>query len=251
MANPLTKQIGPLPAGMWLLVIGGGLFVGYMVNRNMAKPSTEEPSSQQLTETGVGTGGGQLIYDPPKTVEPEDEVDTNAKWGAKAIRYLMALNVDPNVADSAVNKYLTGRARTAQEKAAIALVLPVLGPPPEGVPQEDDVAEGPPAKPPAAIPAVTNLKATPGTRRVTFTWSFSGPPFAGFLVTIKNLKTGKIVVRTYLPVNARSYTYMAPVNWTRTSRSKVQIWITPFAGGWASPNKRYGPGRGASATPII
>src|SRR5688500_6245002 len=129
MANPLTKQIGPLPAGMWLLVIGGGFAVGYFINRNMAKAPTEDPSSQQLTETGVRTGSRQLIYEPPQSGSKDTTPDTNAAWGRRAVNYLVGTGVQSTTAESAVNKYLQGHSLSIAEKALVNLASAAIGNP--------------------------------------------------------------------------------------------------------------------------
>lgn len=197
-SNPLTKQIGPLPAGMWLLVIGGGLFVGYMVNKNMAKPNSE-PTSQQLTETGVGTGGGQLVYEPPQTSTPDNNaIETNAEWGRQAVNHLIALNYDPNAADTAITKYLTGQPRSAAEAAMVAIALAALKAPPESVP----LPEG---QPPASEPPTTHTKPNPvtnlhiraATRRNDIIWNHDGKNITHFYVVAKARATGEETV-TYV-----------------------------------------------------
>lgn len=249
----LSKQIGPLPLGGWGVVIAGGLFVGYMINRNMAKAPEGEPDSTQLTESGVGGGGGQFIYDPPTSGTTPDVPETNQTWGRKVLNWLIAQNHDPAVADAAVRKYLTGLSLNAAEKAMMSLVLIQFGPPPESIPVVEEPEKPPPATAPKPVLGVTGLRALPQTRAVNFTWNYdrARSPIGGFRVTVKDLKRGRIVRSLYLPASARSYRYTAPGSWNSRTKSKVQIWIVPFAGGWEVLNKRYGPGSGASATPII
>jgi hypothetical protein len=249
----LGKQIGPLPLGVWIVVGAGGLGLGYVINKNMAKnaaAASQDPTTQ-LTETGVGTGGGQFQYDPIQTLPTDATPETNQTWGIKVANWLKGKGLDAYAADNAVRKYLSAQTLTLAEQGMITLALGQFGVPPEPLPPVDVTPTPTPTPTPTKIPAVTALTATPGPRRVVFRWAYSGPVLAGFLVTVKDLKRGTIVRRLYLSKEARSYTYTAPANWTRASRSKVQIWVVPFRGGWATPNKLFGPGRGASATPNI
>lgn len=250
----LGKQIGPLPLGGWVVVVGGGLAIGYFINRRASAPA--EPDTAQLTESDVGTGGPQYIYTPPGSVTDDDTaVETNATWGLKVKNWLIAQNNNPIVADNAVRKYLAGLAMSLPEQALINLALIQFGAPPDDIPVVDQPTPEtpPPTSTPKAVQGVRNLRATAQTRAVTFAWDYdrAASPIGGFLITIKDLKRGRIVRRMYLPASARSYRYTAPSTWNSKTKSKVQIWIVPFAGGWAVPNKRYGPGAGASATPII
>lgn len=247
----LGKQVGPLPLGVWIVVGAGGLGLGYVINRNMAKnaaTATQTPDTQ-LTDTGVGVGGGQFQYDPIQTI-PDDNAtpETNQTWGNKVVSWLIAKGMTATNADNTVRKYLSALPLSQSEKSMMDLALTHFGPPPEPLPPVDQPE---PPSAPVKVPGVTGLTATAGPRRVTFRWAYSGIPIGGFYVTVKDLKRGTIVRRLYVAASARSYTYTAPASWTRSSRSKVQIWIRPFRGGWATPVKTWGPGSGASATPTI
>jgi hypothetical protein len=190
----LGKQVGPLP-------LGG--CIGYMINRNMAKAPVD-PSSQQLTETGVGMGGGQMIYEPPTSGTTPDVVETNASWGRKAVQHLIALNHDPNVADSAISKYLTGRARSAQEAAMIGLVLVALGPPPESVPVVEDGPTTPPTT--TARPAApTGLRVDRLVGRNVLSWVHDGKNVTRFVIEAQVMPNGNTTTgyTTAVPRNNR------------------------------------------------
>lgn len=70
----LGKQIGPLPLGAWIAVVAGGFAVSYYISQ-VRGPEAEVPEEVLVAEPGVGTGGGQFIYEPPTVVEtpPEEE----------------------------------------------------------------------------------------------------------------------------------------------------------------------------------
>lgn len=186
----LGKQVGPLPLGGWIVVVAGGLGIGYMINRRMASAPTEDPSSQQLTETGVGLGGGQMIYDPPSSGSGSDVIETNASWGRKAIQHLIAMNYDANTADSAINKYLTGRARTTAEKAMVALVLATLGPPPESVPVVEDEPTAPPTTRPGPPAAPTGIRVDRLPGRNVLSWAHDGKNVTRFVIEAQVLPNG-------------------------------------------------------------
>lgn len=157
----LGKKIGPLPLGGWVIVVGAGLGVGILINRN-AKKATDTPS--QVVDPSVGTGGGSFLpINPPDTSTGDALPETNQSWGNKAITWLIASQIDPVVANSAVNKFLTGMTLSAQESAAIAMALGKYGPPPEGT-------SAPPDNPKPATPG--NLSITMRTNNaVGLAWS--------------------------------------------------------------------------------
>jgi nucleoid-associated protein YgaU len=159
----LGKKVGPLPLGGWVLVVGAGLAVGYFINRNAGKA---EP--QQLTESGVGKGGGTFLpIDPPTSTPEETLPETNLTWAMKAKQYLVAQGIDALIANTAVEKFLSGQTLSAQESAAISMALGKLGPPPEGVAAPPDDP-----RPKAPSNLVVTLKTS---NSVSLAWS----PVAG------------------------------------------------------------------------
>jgi hypothetical protein len=223
----LGKQIGPLPLGGWIVVVGAGLGFGYFINKRNAAESTEDPSSQQLTETGVGMGGGQLIYDPPQSGSPNTEPETNAAWGRRGVNHLIALNYDPNVADRAINKYLTGLPRTAAEQALVALVLAAYGAPPEAVPAVDDepVTPAPSNTPPNApgLPRVDRF-----ANRNVVSWVHDGKNVTRFAIYATAVKTGNTttaLIPVYYKANRYSWDHVGGV---ASKGSVTKYEIVPF-----------------------
>ncbi len=154
----LSKQVGPLPLGAWVAVVGGGLALGYFINK---RANAANNAGQQLTESGVGAGGntGFASVDPPAPTPGED--DTNQKWGVRVTNWMVANGYDPATADNAVRKYLTGQQLTGQEQAIINIALTRFGVPPESLP-------GPV---PTAPPAVSGLVGVAnGPHMATITW---------------------------------------------------------------------------------
>lgn len=128
----LGKQVGPLPVGGWVVVVGGGLAIAYFVNKGQAR---QDARIEPLVEEGVGTGlvpAGAIIqpYQPPEDTVDED----NSAWGRKVLNWLIGSGSDPATADNAVRKYLSGENLTVQENALINLALVKFGSPPEALP---------------------------------------------------------------------------------------------------------------------
>lgn len=192
----LGKQVGPLPLGMWLLVGGGGLGVAYIINKGMAKSAAKasEPSSTQLTESGVGLGGGQLIYNPPTTGTPDATPETNQTWGIKVTNWLVARGIVATTADNAVRKYLTGNVLAAAELAMLNLAIAQFGVPPEPLPPVDQPDPETPPPPSGTAPTgPVGLRVNPATRRNDIVWSHSGQNVTHFWVEAKVRVNGSTI----------------------------------------------------------
>lgn len=159
----LGKKIGPLPMGVWIAVIVGGLGIGYFINKNMSGGGSAETPIDP--DSDVGTGGLVPVPWEPEDTQPTTPQD-NVAWGNQVVSFLIATGVSPTEADQAVRKYLSAMPLTAKENAMIALALARLGPPPEPIapvdqpPQQpDDITNTPKPKPPITI---IKPPATPG-----------------------------------------------------------------------------------------
>lgn len=147
----LGKQVGPLPIGAWIGVVGGGLLIGWYFSKGATKP--DSGVQVPLTEPGVGQGGGQFIFDPPTQVEtPAAEIQTNSDWARKATNWLIAKGYDPSASVSAVTKFLTGQNRTLHEQTLINLALLEYGAPPDEVPLPETPAPQPKPSPAPGTP---------------------------------------------------------------------------------------------------
>lgn len=153
----LSKKVGPLPLGVWIAVIGGGLTIGYIVSNR--KDKSVEPAPQILAETNTGTGGAQLIYDPPQ-IQPETPIEeTNFSWGRKAATWLIAQGYDPGISENTIRKALNSLDLTIQEQALWNLVLTKFGVPPEplapvNIPVTPPPITTPPVTPPTSPPVI-------------------------------------------------------------------------------------------------
>lgn len=147
MALDLGKQVGPLPLGAWVAVVGGGLAIGWYFSKGTASNNAAAQTQVPLTDPGVGSGGGQFVYDPPTNVtDPNtDVIADNSTWARRAINWLIAQGYDPGTAQSAVTKFINGTNRTLTEQTLINLALVQFGSPPEDVPLPE-VPQTPPGQ---------------------------------------------------------------------------------------------------------
>jgi hypothetical protein len=166
----LGKQVGPLPLGAWLGIVVGGLGIGYLINRSQSKG----PEPQLLAESGVGTGGQQLIYEPPQTVTGVETEKTNLSWGRDATNWLITQGQDSYNADLAIRKYLTGEPLTVPEKAMLGLVLARFGAPPEALPTTDPTPTPTPTPTPAAATYFMQFTTSPKNPVGKRPWKLTG-----------------------------------------------------------------------------
>ena len=143
----LGKQIGPLPLGAWIVVVGGGLGIAYYTRRDSGPPVEVEDTG---SDPGVGTGavGGWTPTTPGEQAPVAGAPTTNEEWAVQATRFLIASNYDPINADSAVRNYVSGSSLSVSETALIAVALARFGPPPQvlppGTPSTPPESDGPP-----------------------------------------------------------------------------------------------------------
>lgn len=194
VGDTLSRQVGPLPVGGWLLAIAGGLGVAYFLNRDAPSPDpdpgTIDPGSDAglgfTSRGGVGTDllGPSLPTQPPASDDGDDdgEPTTNTGWGLLAIRTGMDLGYGPLATNAAVSRYLTGQELTREQAKLLDAILREIGPPPNpvptpriGNPPRDDGSGGqtptspppqpttppPTPPPPAPAPKPTGSSSTP------------------------------------------------------------------------------------------
>lgn len=125
----LGKKLGPLPAGVWAVIIVAGLGLGFLVNKRTAANAANQPV--QLTEKGVGLGGSGFDVVTPSTPVGDAPITTNAIWGKRATDWLIANSSDPGVADNAIRKYLYSQDLTVLEQSMANLAITHFGAPPE------------------------------------------------------------------------------------------------------------------------
>lgn len=167
----LSKKVGPLPVGVWLAVVLGGLAIGYYMNRSQSKQDTVIPEQ----DPGVGRGGsGFDVVNPPPPEKPAQE--TNMTWAFKAINWLITQLHPPTTAANAINKYIYGMDLSVEENALVNLALKQFGAPPEPLPptKVPDIPKDPPKNPPKdeAPPPVRDLRGeSPTPNSVLLLWA--------------------------------------------------------------------------------
>jgi LysM domain-containing protein len=164
------KQVGPLPLGAWVVVVGGGLGIAWWTRRNSVAEAVEAPPADENPGVGVGgmpAGWTQLVPVAPPNQGLEPEPKTNEEWGQKAIRWLISMGFPPATSDSAIRKYLVAEQPTLQEQMLISLVLGRLGPPPQSLPPTPVTEPPPPVTQPP--PPVNNPPPSGPAQQRTFT----------------------------------------------------------------------------------
>lgn len=159
MALPasLSKMVGPLPIGAWIVVVGGGLGIYlYTKRQNTAATPTLDNSTGAPGADTSGTPSEFIQTSAPDSTDVAGPPQDNDAWGNLAINYLIAQGYDPAVSDSAVRKYLVSDKLSAQEYTLVTLALRHLGATPELLPPPTfappTVVPKPKPKPPAPKP---------------------------------------------------------------------------------------------------
>jgi hypothetical protein len=174
MAVDFGKQVGPLPLGAWIIVVGGGLGIAWYSMRGGSAPVVVEDTSG-TPGVGVGSPADWTPLQGTGSNVPAAPT-TNEQWGQKAIQWLIAQNYPPTTSDSAVRKYLSGQGGlSVQETTLIGIVLVAVGPPPQTLPP----TEG--DNTPVGDPVPTGLRSTGQRKGGTGAWiSLQWTPVPGF-----------------------------------------------------------------------
>lgn len=131
----LTKKVGPLPIGVWVILIGGTIVIVYAMNSRGKNNTvnTLEVAADGTTgpESNVGDGSvGGWLYQQSVAVSNKTYT-TNEEWGRAAIQFLIGQGYDAALADVAIRRYMGGLDITVQQRPLITAALKGLGPPPE------------------------------------------------------------------------------------------------------------------------
>lgn len=135
LKETLGKKLGPLPVGVWILAVGGGLVFAWFMRTRIGASADEEEDPGRSTDTqlgiggGVGGGGGSQNGGnaPPSS---------NEEWYQQVSKMLLALGIyDALAIDTALKTYLSGaRQLTAAEQTIVSHAIRLLGPPPVPTP---------------------------------------------------------------------------------------------------------------------
>jgi hypothetical protein len=158
----LGKQVGPLPLGAWVAVIGGSL--GFMLYSRSHSSGDSGPIEVAAgPDPGVGLGGmgavgaytatdGGAVSSPAAAAAT---IDSNSQWSRAAFNFLVGDGADGSVVDRALRQYLDGNPLSVQENSFITRALAKFGQAPEGLPAAPDIPTPPPAPAPPPPPVWT------------------------------------------------------------------------------------------------
>lgn len=162
----LGKQMGPLPLGAWILVIGGSLVLAYYLRSRAASkaPAATVDPSTLIPNPNVGTGVVTNVAPNPTAVTAvTTSPTTNSEWAKLAQQYLVGAGYDGTVITAAVSAFLSGQQLSSQYNALINEAIKHVGSPPETLPPAPappstvvsppvPTQSAPPPPPPAAPP---------------------------------------------------------------------------------------------------
>lgn len=168
------KQMGPLPLGAWIAVVGGGLAIAYW-NRNNGANDEPEIVEDTGSPEGVGEGGSWIAVPPPSTAPTDGDsvkYESNEAWGQAAINWLIAQGYSPGISSSAITKALNGGVdingtkMSIQEWSLWSLALTKFGSPPYPVNVAPPTNVPGPINPPTKPPVVKPPTPKPPTTRI-------------------------------------------------------------------------------------
>ena len=135
----LTKKAGPLPVGVWIALVAGGLGITWYLNRGKnsnAVASTGTTGNGVTDATGSGTynpvgasAGGSGSGSGSGNAGTGSFADNNA-WGRASVDYLISLGFDPGVVNQAIGGYLSSQPLTTQQQSMVNSALQHFGSPP-------------------------------------------------------------------------------------------------------------------------
>lgn len=153
MALDLGKQIGPMPLGAWIVVVGVGVGIAVWSNNKDSGDPIEVEDTSGTPGVGTGAVGGWTPTTPPPTDTTPKDPTNNEEWGRQCINWLIAQGYDATVSDSAIRKYLSGESTSIQEYTLIRIALTRFGSPPQPLP--------PNPNPPPTIPTPPTTPSRP------------------------------------------------------------------------------------------
>jgi hypothetical protein len=164
ITEQLTKKVGPLPLGVWIIAGGAGVAIAVYMRRQSAAqdqtPTETDTSDWNLggntdTPAGVGgsAGGGGSV--PPLPTAPAD----NDEWFRRASDALVARGMSGTVVNAALGHFLSGESLSDQDRAIVDAAIRAEGNPPVAPPPAPNKPPNPPTIPPRSIP---EMPGTPG-----------------------------------------------------------------------------------------
>lgn len=149
IGEAMSKKVGPLPTGVWLLAVGGGIAVAVFVRRRAAS-SAEDPGTGISTDTQPGAGNLGQDDTGGDTPAPSGRPTTNEDWFQQAYDAILGTHAgySPSLVTTALTKYLEGQTLTTAEQAIVSMALRLVGPPPVPPPLPEPGNPPPPSSTP-------------------------------------------------------------------------------------------------------
>lgn len=132
-AGNVGDTIKRIPPGIWIVAIGGGLFLSYYMSKKQAAPVAQDTTPTALVYTGSGGGDTTTDTSTDTTGAPE----TNEDWARRAKQYLIGRGNDGLIVNSAVDKFIAAQPLNQQEQALISQAVGAVGSPPQSLPPVD------------------------------------------------------------------------------------------------------------------
>lgn len=184
LEESMSHKLGPLPVGVWLLAIGGGVAIAIYYRRNAAATTaTTDPVAS--TDTQPGAGNLSDGTDPNTPTGPQ-RPSTNEEWYSASVDAILGTNrgYNPGAVETALRRYLDGQTLNASDQAIVNTAIRLVGAPPSPPPAPDPGTE--PGNPPDKLAAPTNVRATSvGKTTATVAWNAVAGA-QSYLVSVSN-----------------------------------------------------------------
>ncbi len=202
----LGKQVGPLPLGAWVAVVGGSLGIAYYARNAMGSPYNEGSElSGAYTPDAIYGSGGSGIVGIGDGAAPEGPIalatiTNNDEWAARVYRELIASGYNILTVDTMIRKVLEGLPLTQQEQQLYAIAIQKVGPLPTVPPYVENPTVTSPAKKPIGswsggqLPLGRNLP--PVKRGGNYVWA------QGY--RIRPGESVDTIARRFIPANLRN-----------------------------------------------
>lgn len=168
--SPFSKKIGPFPAWVWVVGVGG---VGLLFYRRQ--------QAAAAAAAGVGTAGDTLTAGAPMDSSgapigsngTASTGQTMDQWRQAAFAALVHAGVSPALAEQAIDNFINRNPLGPLQSGAINKALGLVGAPPESLPFIGTVPGGGPTPKPPPVPPTHD----PGFRLTPI----AAPPHINFL----------------------------------------------------------------------
>lgn len=163
MPAALSKQIGPLPAGGWLVAIVGGVGVAVFIRRRANNAESYDAGLEAGEESVAGDatdgldgrgfqngesltnqGSGNLYRNGGYAVPPTNNtpIRTNAEWKSRASTQLMLRGYVPWLVYAAIERWFAGKRLSGAQQNIINEAIGLVGPPPRPPKHKPPVSGG-------------------------------------------------------------------------------------------------------------